>query len=540
MLFPLAHPGGDVMTTAPEEVSRRRTFAIISHPDAGKTTLTEKLLLFGGAIQLAGAVKARGERRRARSDWMKVERERGISVSASAMTYEFDGKIFNLLDTPGHEDFSEDTYRTLTAVDSAVMVLDAAKGIETQTRKLFEVCRLRDVPIVTFVNKLDREGRDPFELLDEVEQTLQLEVTPASWPIGMGRRFLGAYDLFHDRLHLASRSAGDKIGQAEECRGLDDPKLDELLPEDAVAELREQVEMARGLCPAFDLESYRAGNMTPVFFGSALNNFGVRELLEGLAELAPPPRSQKAVERIVEASDRKVTGFVFKIQANMDPKHRDRIAFVRLCSGKFRRGMKLHHVRSGTVLTVHNPVLFFAGDRELAEEAWAGDIIGIPNHGKLRLGDAITEGEQLHFAGIPSFAPELLQRVRPKDPMRAKHLGKALQQIAEEGGARVFRPHMGSDWVVGVVGSLQFDVLADRIRTEYDIPVVLEGTPYTTARWVECDDDNTLKKFAHASIESVADDHSGALVFLARSAYQLEYTAEDWPDLRFLKTKEQS
>ncbi|HET9209512.1 MAG TPA: peptide chain release factor 3, partial [Thermoanaerobaculia bacterium] len=438
------------MTQISDQVSRRRTFAIISHPDAGKTTLTEKLLLFGGAIQLAGEVKARGDRRRARSDWMKVEQERGISVTASVMTFEYGGCTFHLHDTPGHEDFSEDTYRTLTAVDSAIMVIDAAKGIETQTRKLFEVCRLRNVPIITFVNKLDREGRDPFELMSEIEQDLQLHVTPASWPIGMGQSFLGSYDLFHERLLLMERSRRNVVSEGESCHGLDDPKLDALLPERAVQQLREEVEMARGLCPDFSVEDYREGHMTPVFFGSAINNFGVRELLQGLSELAPPPRPQKTETREVHPDEDKVSGFVFKIQANMDPKHRDRVAFVRLCSGRFERGMKLKHIRSGKTMAIHNPVLFMARDRELAEEAWAGDILGIPNHGVLRIGDALTEGEDLRFTGIPSFAPELLKKVRTVDPMRAKHLGRALVQLAEEGAAQVFRPHFGNDWVMGV------------------------------------------------------------------------------------------
>ncbi len=526
------------MSSLPQAVAQRRTFAIISHPDAGKTTLTEKLLLFGGAIQLAGAVKARGEQRRAHSDWMKVERERGISVTASAMTFEFDGKIFNLLDTPGHQDFSEDTYRTLTAVDSAVMVLDAAKGIETQTLKLFEVCRLRDIPIITFVNKLDREGREPFELLDEIEHTLALEATPASWPIGMGKSFLGCYDLTRDSLLLVERKQG-REAQGELCQGLGDDKLDRLLPSDAVARLREEVEMARGLCPQFDLDVYRKGGMTPVFFGSALNNFGVRELLQGLGELAPAPRPQVAAERTVDPGESPVTGFVFKIQANMDPKHRDRVAFVRLCSGHFRRGMKLAHVRTGTVLTVHNPLLFLAQDRGLAEEAWAGDIIGLPNHGKLRIGDTLTEGESLRFVGIPSFAPELLQRARATDPMRTKHLGRALQQLAEEGAARVFKPQSGSEWIVGVVGALQFDVLADRIRTEYNIPVVFEPTSLFTARWVEGPHRQT-EEFATANAGAIAEDHTGALVFLARNSWHLDTTAKDWPDLTFLKTKEQT
>ncbi len=526
-------------TRADGPVSRRRTFAIISHPDAGKTTLTEKLLLFGGAIQTAGAVKARGEQRRARSDWMKVERERGISVASSVMTYEYQGCTFNLLETPGHEDFSEDTYRTLTAVDSAVMVLDAAKGIEAQTRKLFEVCRLRDEPSITFVNKLDRESLDTFELLDEIEQTLALDVTPASWPIGMGRHFLGCYDLFRDRLVLMARGKAGVPDEGETCEGLDDPKLDKLLPGHAVASLREEVEMARGLCPEFDLAAYREGNMTPVFFGSAVNNFGVRELLRGLVEQAPSPRPQPAAERTVEPEEKSVAGFVFKIQANMDPKHRDRIAFMRLASGHFKRGMKLKHVRSGKIMAMHNPVLFLARERELAEEAHAGDIVGIPNHGNLRIGDALTEGEELHFTGIPAFAPELLQRVRPEDPMRAKHLGRALTQLAEEGAAQAFRTRLGSDWIVGVVGPLQFEVLADRIRTEYEIPVRFEPTELYTARWVEADDASAMKKFADNNGSALADDHDGMPVFLARNAWHLERAAEDYPDIRFLKTREQ-
>lgn len=527
------------MSKLKQAVSKRRTFAIISHPDAGKTTLTEKLLLFGGAIQLAGTVKARGERRRARSDWMKVEQERGISVTASVMTYEYRDLTFNLLDTPGHEDFSEDTYRTLTAVDSAVMVLDAAKGIETQTRKLFEVCRLRDMPITTFINKLDREGQDPFALLDEIERDLQLDVTPATWPIGMGQRFLGCYDLIHDRLVLLEKGKKDTISEGIVCEGLNDPKIDELLPADAAATLREEVGMVRGLCPAMNVEDYLAGNLTPVFFGSALNNFGVRELLDGLAERAPSPLPQPTAERTIDPLEDKVTGFVFKIQANMDPRHRDRLAFVRLCSGRFERGMKLLHPRSGKTLSIHNPVLFLAQDRELAEEAFAGDILGLPNHGNLRIGDALTEGEPLHFTGIPSFAPELLKRVRPEDPMRAKHLGKALLQLAEEGAAQVFRVEQGSEWIVGVAGALQFDVLADRIRTEYEIPVRFEGTTLHTARWVEGDDLPTLKRFRDANRASMAEDHDGLPVFLARNPWHLQITSEDWPDLRLLKTREQ-
>ena len=419
------------------KVNPRKCFAIISHPDAGKTTLTEKLLLFGGAIQQAGAVKARGDARHARSDWMKVEQERGISVASSVMNFEYNGITFNLLDTPGHEDFSEDTYRVLTAVDSAVMVLDSAKGIEAQTKKLFEVCRLRNVPILTFINKLDREGLDPFLLLDDIEKTLALDVTPASWPIGMGKDFLGCYDLLNDRLILMNKT-GDKSqinSTIETCEGLDDPKLDNLLPDYAVAKLREDVAMVRELCPEFNLDLYLAGALTPVFFGSAINNFGVREILEGLHEIAPTPRPHPTLERMVSPDEKKVTGFIFKIQANMDPKHRDRIAFMRLCSGHFKRGMTLQQIRTNKPIKVPTPVMFMAQDRELAEDAYAGDIIGIPNHGQLRIGDTLTEGEKLKFTGIPSFAPELLKSVRAVDPLKSKHLGNALLQIAEEGGA---------------------------------------------------------------------------------------------------------
>ncbi len=526
------------MPALDEQVSRRRTFAIIAHPDAGKTTLTEKLLLFGGAIQLAGAVKARGEQRRARSDWMKVERERGISVTASVMTFDYGDCTFNLLDTPGHEDFSEDTYRTLTAVESAVMVIDAAKGIESQTRKLFEACRLRDVPIITFVNKMDREGREPLDLLSEIEQTLALDVTPASWPIGMGKTFRGCYDLIRDRLILFERgSKQDETGT--EIKGLDDPRLDAMLKPDEVARLRDEVEMVRGLMPAFDLQSYREGHLSPVYFGSAVNNFGVGELLAGLAAMAPPPRPQPTATRKVSPTEDKVSGFVFKIQANMDPKHRDRIAFVRLCSGHFERGMKLLHVRSGKQINVHNAVLFMARDRELAEEAFAGDIMGLPNHGNLRIGDSLSEGESLQFIGIPSFAPEFLQSIRADDPLRAKHLGKALEQLAEEGAARVFRPQLGTEWIVGVVGALQFEILADRIRTEYGLPVRFEPTSLHTARWVEASDPAELKRFLDENRTSIALDHNSDPVFLARNAWHLDRAEKDFPLIRFLKVKEQ-
>ena len=422
------------------------------------------------------------------------------------------------------------------------MVLDSAKGIETQTKKLFEVCRLRNVPILTFINKLDREGLDPFLLLDDIEKTLAMDCTPASWPIGMGKDFLGCYDLINDQLILMNKT-GDKStinATIETCKGLDDPKLDNLLPAHAVAKLREDVTMVRELCPAFDLELYLAGAMTPVFFGSAINNFGVKEVLEGLHRMAPSPRPQPAAERTVQPQENKVTGFVFKIQANMDPKHRDRIAFMRICSGHFKRGMTLTQVRTGKGLKVPTPVMFLAQERELAEDAYAGDIIGIPNHGQLRIGDTLTEGEKIHFTGIPSFAPELLKSVRALDPLKSKHLGAALQQIAEEGGASIFKPVIGSEYIVGVVGTLQFEVMADRIRTEFNIPVMFEPTSYYTARWVTCEDKNELKKFLDANQSCVAEDHDGALVFLARNAWHLGKIKEDFPRLVLSTTREQT
>ena len=520
------------------KVNPRKTFAIISHPDAGKTTLTEKLLLFGGAIQQAGAVKARGENRRAHSDWMKVEQERGISVASSVMTFDYEGVTFNLLDTPGHEDFSEDTYRVLTAVDSAVMVLDSAKGIEAQTKKLFEVCRLRDVPIITFINKLDREGQDPFALLDEIERTLALDVTPASWPVGSGKDFKGCYDILNNRMILMEKNKSAINSVIETCSGLDDPKLDEMLPAYQVAKLREDVMMIQELCPKFDLEAYLAGTLTPVFFGSAINNFGVKEVLEGLHKFAPTPRPHPAQERMVSPDENKASGFIFKIQANMDPKHRDRIAFMRICSGHFRRGQALKQIRTGKEIKVATPVMFMAQERELAEDAYAGDIIGIPNHGQLRIGDTLTEGEKITFTGIPSFAPELLKSVRALDPLKSKHLGDALKQIAEEGGASVFKPVIGAEWIVGVVGVLQFEVMADRIKNEFGLPVMFEPTQYFTARWVSSDDKTEMKKFEDANRLNLAEDHDGELVFLARNAWHLNKTEEDFPKVKFAKIKE--
>jgi len=527
------------MTKPETEVARRRTFAIIAHPDAGKTTLTEKLLLFGGAIQMAGAVKAKGDARRAKSDWMAIERERGISVATSVMNFDYLGKVFNLLDTPGHQDFSEDTYRTLTAVDSAVMVLDGAKGIEAQTLKLFEVCRMRDVPIITFINKYDRESKDPLDLLDEIEKTLALSVTPASWPIGMGQDFKGCYDLLRDQLLLFDRRQGARIAEAITCSGLDDPKLDELLGAEA-KNLREQVEMVRGVCPPFNLQSYLEGHLTPVFFGSAINNFGVRELLQGLADYAPPPREAPAKSRKISPTEAPTTGFVFKVQANMDPKHRDRIAFVRLCSGHFKRGQKLRHVRAGKDMAVNNAVMFLARDRELAEDAWPGDIIGIPNHGTLRIGDTLTEGELLNFIGVPSFAPELLQRVRALDPMRAKHLQKALEHFAEEGASQMFKPYIGAELIVGVVGQLQFDVLAARIREEYQLEVRFEAAPYDSARWIEADTRKEMEAFVDANRGSCGEDHDGEIVFLARNSWALNRAQQDFPNIRFKATREQN
>ncbi|MDH3665306.1 MAG: peptide chain release factor 3 [Paracoccaceae bacterium] len=521
----------------PPEIARRRTFAIISHPDAGKTTLTEKLLLYGGAIQMAGQVRAKGEARRTRSDFMKMEQERGISVSASAMSFAYGENWFNLVDTPGHEDFSEDTYRTLTAVDAAIMVIDGAKGVESQTRKLFEVCRLRDLPILTFCNKMDRESRDTFEIIDEIQEMLALDVTPASWPIGQGRDFLGAYDLLNDRLELMSRADRNVKAQSVAIEGLDDPKLDDLIPADLAEKLREEVEMARELLPAFDLQAFREGNMTPIWFGSAINSFGVSELMKGIAGYAPAPQPRMTASRQVSADEKPVTGFVFKVQANMDPKHRDRVAFVRLCSGHFIRGMKLHHVRASKPMAISNPVLFLASERELAEDAWAGDIIGIPNHGQLRIGDALTEGEDLRFTGIPAFAPELLQNVRAGDPMKAKHLDKALLQFAEEGAAKLFKPQVGAGWIVGVVGSLQFDVLASRIELEYGLPVRFDQTQFTGARWISGPKDQ-IEAFANANKGHMATDHDGDPVYMTRLQWDIDRVVRDWPEITLSTTKE--
>ncbi|ABQ71238.1 peptide chain release factor 3 (plasmid) [Rhizorhabdus wittichii RW1] len=518
-------------------IPSRRTFAIISHPDAGKTTLTEKLLLEGGAIHLAGEVKARGANRRARSDWMKIEQQRGISVTSSVMTFERDGVTFNLLDTPGHEDFSEDTYRTLTAVDSAVMVIDAAKGIEPQTRKLFEVCRLRNVPIITFVNKVDREGRDPFALLDEVADALALDVCPMSWPVGMGGTFEGIYDFAKNRLRQPTGASKEFEGKETHVSGLADPALADVLSEDGLALLREEAELAQGGYASFDLAAYRHGDLTPVYFGSALKLFGVNELIDALAAYAPPPRAQPAEPAAIEPEQGEVTGFIFKVQANMDPQHRDRIAFMRLCSGKFRRGMKLTPSGSGKPIAVHSPILFFAQDREIADEAFPGDIIGIPNHGTLRVGDTLSEKNDVRFTGLPNFAPEILRRVVLKDPTKTKQLRKALDDLSEEGVIQVFYPEIGSQWVVGVVGQLQLDVLISRLEAEYKVGAMLEPAPFETARWIG-GPDAAIKGLVEFNRSNLARDRDGNLVFMAKSAWDVNYQQERNPDVTFSATKE--
>jgi peptide chain release factor 3 len=519
--------------------SDRRTFAIISHPDAGKTTLTEKLLLVGGAIHLAGEVKARGQNRRARSDWMKIEQQRGISVTSSVMTFERSGITFNLLDTPGHEDFSEDTYRTLTAVDSAVMVIDAARGIEAQTRKLFEVCRMRSVPIITFINKVDREGRPPFALLDEIADVLALDVTPMSWPVGMGGTFEGIYDLARNELHRPARDAtGAYEGDSVPVGGLDDSDLDTLLSAEGAALLREEAELAQGGYASFDVTAYRNGDLTPVYFGSALKDFGVEQLIEAISEFAPPPRPQPAEPRMIEPGEKDVAGFIFKVQANMNPQHRDRVAFMRLCSGKFKRGMKLTQVGTGKAIAVHSPILFFAQTRELADEAFPGDIIGIPNHGTLRVGDTLTEGETVRFTGLPNFAPEILRRVKLADPTKTKQLRNALNDMAEEGIMQVFHPSIGSQWIVGVVGQLQLDVLISRLQAEYKVDAGFEPSPWDTARWITAENEKALEEFKGLHRSAMAEDRDGAPVFMAKDAWELNYVEGKSAGIRFSATKD--
>ena len=515
------------------EVDRRRTFAIISHPDAGKTTLTEKLLLFGGAINLAGQVKAKRDRRSTRSDWMAIERERGISVVTSVMTFDYDGRVFNLLDTPGHEDFSEDTYRTLTAVDSAVMVIDAAKGIEARTRKLFEVCRLRDIPIITFINKMDRESRDPFELLDEIEKMLALDTTPMTWPIGRGRDFAGTYDVGTGEMRLVSEDATTVERQPLDLAAL--AAKNSMLDAKAVAD---ELALVKEACRPFDFKSFREGHLTPVFFGSALKNFGVKDLLDALAVFAPPPRAQASNARTIDAHESSMTAFVFKIQANMDPNHRDRIAFARLCSGKLRRGMKAKLTRTAKAMTLSTPQFFFAQDRALAEEAYAGDVVGIPNHGTLRIGDTLTEGEDIAFLGVPNFAPEILRRVKLGDPMKAKKLKEALQQMAEEGVVQVFRPLDGAPALVGVVGPLQLDVLKVRLSEEYGLEIGFEQPEFQLARWLASIDAKKVEDFVQANYSSCAEDLDGDKVFMARNQFLLDYTRERAIGISFTDIKD--
>ncbi len=517
---------------------RRRTFAIISHPDAGKTTLTEKLLLTGGAIHMAGEVKARGDRRRARSDWMKIEQERGISVTSSVMTFESDGLLFNLLDTPGHEDFSEDTYRTLTAVDSAVMVIDAAKGIESQTRKLLEVCRLRDIPIMTFVNKVDRESRDPFELLDEIHDTLQLDIAPIVWPVGMGVDFHGCYDLQTNTFLTSSTGRGGDFDTEIACSGLNDPQIAENVHANILDDVIENAELASGAYAPFDAQSYREGHLTPIVFGSALKRYGVHPLIRLIGQHAPPPRPSPADARVVKPAEDKVSGFVFKVQANMDKNHRDRVAFMRVCSGGFKRGMKLKQVRTGKDIMVHSPITFFAQDREIAEDAAPGDVIGIPNHGTIRVGDTFTEGEHFRFTGLPVFAPEILRRVRLIDTGKVKQLRAALDDLAEEGLIQVFKPQLGSNWIIGVIGVLQLDVLKARAAQEYRVEIDFEPVPYSTARWLRSDDQSALDTFMKGNVSAIVHDRDGQPVFMANSVYDLNYKVQNNTQIEFLKTKE--
>jgi peptide chain release factor 3 len=515
----------------------RRTFAIISHPDAGKTTLTEKLLLFGGAITLAGTVKGRKASRHATSDWMQLEQQRGISVTSSVMQFPYRGRVVNLLDTPGHEDFSEDTYRTLTAVDSALMVIDAAKGVEERTIKLMNVCRLRTTPIISFINKLDRDGRDPMELLDNIETVLDIECAPITWPIGMGREFRGIYHLREDRLYLYQGRDGSRLPNTESMDGLMSDAVTAQLG-GLADDLREQVELIRGAAPEFDREAYLAGRQTPVFFGAAIHNYGVRELLDAFVEYAPEPQPRAATTRIVEPGEEKLTGFVFKIQANMDPGHRDRIAFMRICSGIYEPGMKLFNTRSKKEQRIADAITFMASDRQHVSEARAGDIIGLHNHGTINIGDSFTQGEMLHFDGIPSFAPELFRRAVLRDPLRLKALNKGLAQLCEEGATQLFRPVASNDLILGAVGPLQFDVAAFRLRDEYGVECIFEAVNVATARWVSCRDPKKLDEFRRRVTSGLAIDHSGELVYLASSQVNLTLMQERWPDIEFSATRE--
>jgi len=520
-----------------DEMKRRRTFAIISHPDAGKTTVTEKLLLFGKAIQMAGTVKGRKAARHATSDWMELEKQRGISVTSSVMQFPYKDSIINLLDTPGHEDFSEDTYRTLTAVDSALMVIDCAKGVEERTIKLMEVCRLRDTPIITFINKLDREGRDPIDLMDEVEEVLGISCAPITWPIGMGKRLKGVFHLLTDSVHLFAASDAEKISTGEVIKGLDNPRLDELLGPMA-DEFREEIELVRGASNAFEIDSYLSGDLTPVFFGSAINNFGMAELLDAFDEYAPAPMARQTRTRMVQPEEAQLTGFVFKIQANMDKQHRDRIAFMRICSGKYSKGMKLRHVRIKKDVKIPDALTFMAADRGHVDEAHTGDIIGIHNHGTIRIGDTFTMGEDLAFTGIPNFAPELFRRARLKDPLKMKALLKGLSQLCEEGATQLFKPLANNDLILGAVGILQFDVVAHRLQDEYGVDCQFEAVNVNTARWISCDNEKKLEDFKIKARSNLAIDHAGDLTYVAPSRVNLTMTEERWPEVEFLATRE--
>jgi peptide chain release factor 3 len=520
------------------EVARRRTFGIISHPDAGKTTLTEKLLLFSGAIQLAGTVKARKSGRHATSDWMEIEKQRGISVASSVMQFEYRDHVVNLLDTPGHQDFSEDTYRVLTAVDSALMVIDAAKGVEEQTIKLLNVCRMRDTPILTFMNKMDRETRDPLELLDEVESVLKIQCAPVTWPIGMGKSFRGVYHLLRDEVLLFKAGEERADQEFEVIKGIDNPRLMEMFPLE-MDQLKMEVELVHGASHPFDLDAFLAGTRTPVFFGSAINNFGVREILNALLDWAPAPRPRDATVRAVEPVEAPFTGFVFKIQANMDPAHRDRIAFLRVCSGRFERGMKIKHLRLNRDIKVSSVVTFMASSREQVEEAFAGDIIGLPNHGNMQIGDSFSEGELLQFTGIPYFAPDFFRSVRIRNPLKIKQLHKGLQQLGEEGAVQVFKPVHGGDLVLGAVGVLQFEVVASRLMNEYGVDAVFEGTSISSARWISSEDKKALADFERSSAgANIAFDAAGNMAYLATSGVNLKLTQERWPQLTFHATRE--
>ncbi|MFO7965377.1 MAG: peptide chain release factor 3 [Desulfobacterales bacterium] len=519
------------------EVDRRRTFGIISHPDAGKTTLTEKLLLFGGAIQMAGSVKARKAARHAASDWMAIEQERGISVTSSVMKFNYRDFEINLLDTPGHQDFSEDTYRVLTAVDSAVMVIDSVKGVEPQTRKLMEVCRMRNTPILTFINKLDREGMSPLDILSDIEETLQIECAPLSWPIGMGKRFKGTYNIHRKELMLFTPGQDRLTDKVLTIQDLDDPLLDERLGSQA-DELREDTALIEGAADPFDLQEFLKGSQTPVFFGSAINNFGVRELLDTFVEIAPAPMPRSAVSRVVLPEEDEFSGFVFKVQANMNPAHRDRIAFLRICSGRFQRGMRVRHHRTGKDIQIANPIIFMAQDRAVVEEAWPGDIIGIHNHGTIRIGDTFSEKEPLNFTGIPNFAPEHFRRVRLKSPLKMKQLQKGVHQLVEEGAIQLFHPMMGNALILGAVGVLQFEVTMARLKAEYGVDAVYEPVDFAAARWIRCNDKKVLAAFEKERRSNLFRDAEGNLTYLAQNEWQLNYTTEKWPEIHFFKFRE--